>query len=148
KAVEDVMGHALSLSLLGTYLDTVHGGDVNKREQFKFGEIIDSDQDYVGDQTKRYAKRAARIMEGYFQRFFDLASAMAVCGDVEMSILSMVGLFDRPAAKDAIDVLLTGAPILGLTDAFHAPGLTASMRSNRIKVAVARLRKLKLLNSE
>jgi hypothetical protein len=61
--VEDVLGHALSLNLLGTYLDAVYGGDVNQREHFKLGEIEGAPADFVGDQTARFAKRAARIME-------------------------------------------------------------------------------------
>ncbi len=35
-AVEDVLGHALSLNLLGAYLDAVYGGDVNQRSVNSF----------------------------------------------------------------------------------------------------------------
>ena len=124
KAVEDVLGHALSLNLLGTYLDAVHGGDVNQREQFKLGEIEDAPADLIGDQTKRYAKRAARIMEGTIARFEELEGRTAAGGDAETAILHMVGLFDRPAEKDALDALLAEPPIPGLTDAFFYQPLT------------------------
>jgi hypothetical protein len=120
-AAEDVLGHALSLNLLGTYLDAVYGGDVNQREHFKLGEIEDAPADFVGDQTKRYAKRAARIMEGAIARFEAMDGGAA--GEAETAILHIVGLFDRPAEKEALDALLAEPPIPGLTDAFyyHAP---------------------------
>ena len=118
KAVEEVLGHALSLNLLGTYLDAVHGGDVNQREQFKLGEIEDAPADFIGDQTKRFARRAARIMEGTIARFESLEGRTAAGGEAETAILHMVGLFDRPAEKEALDALLAAPPIPGLTDAF------------------------------
>ena len=141
-AVEDVLGHALALNLLGTYLDAVYGGDVNQREHFKLGEIEDAPADYIGDQTARFAKRAARIMEGTIARF----EAMAGGDGAETAILHIVGLFDRPAEKVALDALLAEPPIPGLTDAFHA--LATHQRCARWNVAVDRLRKLRLLNAE
>ncbi len=146
KAVEEVLGHALSLNLLGCYLDAVHGGDVNQREQFKLGEIEDAPADLVGDQTARYAKRAARIMEGTIVRFEELEGRTKAGGEAETAILHMVGLFDRPAEKDALDALLAEPAIPGLTDAFH--NLSAQQRRMRWAVAVDRLRKLRLLNAE
>ena len=144
KAVEDVLGHALSLNLLGTYLDAVHGGDVNQREQFQLGEIEDAHADFIGDQTARYAKRAARIMEGTIARF-EAMEGRATDG-AETAILHIVGLFDRPAEKEALDALLAEPAIPGLTDAFHA--LPPQQRRARWNVAVDRLRKLRLLNAE
>ncbi len=146
KAVEEVLGHALSLNLLGSYLDAVHGGDVNQREQFKLGEIEDAPADLVGDQTARYAKRAARIMEGTIARFEELEGRTAAGGEAETAILHMVGLFDRPAEKGALDVLLAEPAIPGLTDALH--NLSGPQRRMRWAVAVDRLRKLRLLNAE
>ena len=67
--VKELAGHALSLTLLGTWLDAIHGGDITAREQLSLADIIDEPADFIGDQTKRFAKRAARIMEGYVARF-------------------------------------------------------------------------------
>ncbi|MGO8953432.1 MAG: TIR domain-containing protein, partial [Rhodomicrobium sp.] len=145
KAVEEVLGHALSLNLLGTYLDAVHGGDVNQREQFKLGEIEDAPADFIGDQTARYAKRAARIMEGTIARFEALTRDEAAAqGKAETAILHMVGLFDRPAEKAALEALLAEPAIPGLTDAFHfqpalplTPTLSQREREQGVPVATA-----------
>ena len=130
-AVEDVLGHALSLNLLGTYLDAVYGGDVNQREHFNLGEIEDAPADFIGDQTARFAKRAARIMEGAIARF-DAMEGRAADG-AETAILHIVGLFDRPAEKEALDALLAEPPIPGLTDAFfyHTPKRLTPALSHR-----------------
>ncbi len=146
RAVEEVLGHALSLNLLGTYLDAVHGGDVNQLGQFKLGEIEDAPADFIGDQTARFAKRAARIMEGTIARFEELEGRAATGGEAETAILHIVGLFDRPVEKEALDALLAEPPIPGLTDAFHS--LSSQQRRVRWAVAVDRLRKLRLLNAE
>ena len=108
----------------------------NQREQFQLGEIEDAEADFAGDLTVRYARRAARIMEGTLERQ----------GEAETAILHMVGLFDRPAEREALEAVLAEPAIPGLTDAFH--GLSASQRKARWNVAVERLRKLKLLSVE
>ena len=136
KTVEELYGHALSLNLLGAYLSSAHGGDVNQREQFSLGEVEKADPDFVGDATVPYARRAERIMEGTTRRL----------GEAETAILHMVGLFDRPAEREALDALFAEPAIPGLTEAFH--GLTAAQRKARWNVAVERLRKLKLLSAE
>jgi tetratricopeptide (TPR) repeat protein len=143
-AVEDVLGQALALNLLGTYLDAVYGGDVNQREQFKLGEIEDSPADFIGDQTARFAKRAAKIMEGTIARFEELEGRAT--GGAETAILHIIGLFDRPAEKEGLDALLAEPPIPSLTDTFHTMPL--QRRRARWAVAVDRLRKLRLLNAE
>ena len=146
RAVDEVLGHALSLNLLGAYLDTVHGGDANQREQFKLGEIEDAPADFIGDATARYAKRAARVMEDTIARFEALEGRTTAGGDAETAIMHMVGLFDRPAEREALDALLAEPAIPGLTDAFLV--LNAPQRKARWNVALDRLRKLKLLNAE
>jgi hypothetical protein len=136
RAVNEVLGHALLLNLLGTYLSAVHGGDVNQREQFHLGEIEDADVDFIGDATARYAKRSARIMEG----------TVAQLAETETAILHMVGLFERPVEREALEALIAEPAISGLTEVFH--GLSMSQRKARWNVVVERLRKLTLLNGE
>ncbi len=81
RAVDEILGHALTLNLLGAYLNTVHAGNVNQREQFKLGEIKDAPADLVGDDAARYAKRAARIMDN------NIAQCEAADADTNASIL-------------------------------------------------------------
>ncbi len=140
KAVEEVLGHALTVNLLGAYLNTVHAGDVNQREQFKLGEVEDAPADFVGDQTARYAKRTVRIIEG------SIARLEATGSDAETSILRVVGLFNKPAEKEALEALLAEPSLPALTEAFykHAP----EQRKARWNVAAQRLRKLKLIAVE
>ena len=130
KATEEVEGHALSLSLLGTYLDTVHAGDARKRDHFEFAQAVAG----AAKEGDRKARRAQHIMRRYVERFAELRGT-AGGGEPEIAILRMVGLFDRPAPKEALDALLLEPAIPGLTDAFH--GLSAHERGT-----------LKLLNRE
>ena len=58
KAASEVEGHALSLSLLGTYLDTVHAGDVRKRDHFEFAQAVAG----AAKEGERKARRAQHIM--------------------------------------------------------------------------------------
>ena len=60
-------------------------------------------------------------------------------------ILSLVGLFDRPAEPDALAAVLAAPPIPGLTDGWHA--LSDLQRKLRWDFALKRLRALKLIAS-
>jgi hypothetical protein len=137
----ELEGHALSLSLIGTYLDTVYAGDVRKRDHFDFADAVAG----AAKQGQRRAKRAQHVMARYIARFAEIEAATGD-GGAELAILRMVGLFDRPAPKDALDELLREPAMAGLTDAFH--GIDAQERQERGAWAVRRLRALKLLNSE
>jgi len=64
-AVQDVEGHALSVTLLGTYLAEVCNGSIQRRDQFKFADIMLSPQEQselATDKTIIPAKRAAKVM--------------------------------------------------------------------------------------
>jgi len=143
KAVKEVGGHALSVSLLGTYLSAVCAGDVAKRDTLRLLEIIDDAAETLGD---RRAKRAARIMDAYVERFEALQSSDAKGeGDPERMILSLVGLFDRPAEADAIAAVMAVPPIPGLTNGWHA--LSGPQQAMRWSYALKRLRALKLISA-
>ena len=60
----------------------------------------------------------------------------------ELSVLRLLGLFDRPADEKAIHALLNGPPIRGLTDPL------VKLRPNEWQTILARLRRAKLLASE
>ena len=69
-----------------------------------------------------------------------------VKGKPAAPILHIVGLFDRPAEREALEALLAEPAIPGLTEAFHE--LSPAPCKARWNVAVERLRKLKLLLTE
>ncbi len=95
QAVRDFNGHALTLMLLGNYLSTVYGGDVQKRD--RIAKLM---------KEKKYGGRAIQVVESYETWFKD---------QPELDILRMMGLFDRPAEGGAIEVLRANPPIKGLT---------------------------------
>jgi len=95
QAVRDFDGHALALMLLGTYLSIVYNGDVQKRDSIA-----------KLTKEKKYGGHARQVMKSYELWFKD---------QPELDILRMMGLFDRPAKGDAIDVLRAAPPIRGLT---------------------------------
>ena len=95
QAVRDFDGHALALTLLGTYLLKVYKGDVRKRDR-------------IAKLTKeeKYGGRAIQVMESY-EAWFK--------GKPELDILCIMGLFDSPAEGGAIEALKADPPIRGLT---------------------------------
>ncbi|UCC30990.1 MAG: TIR domain-containing protein [Phycisphaerales bacterium] len=93
----DFAGHALALTLLGSYLAVVHDGDVRKRDEVPPLTI-----------AARDGGHARRVMECY-ERWF--------AGKPELCVLRMLGLFDRPAEGGAIEALRKEPPIEYLTDA-------------------------------
>ena len=110
-AVREVQGHALSVTLLGTYLAEVCGGDIRHRDQFDFAHIVLSpakQSELLTDKTIVPAKRAAKVMRGYLAQFDKLAKEGAAegLGGPELALLNLLGLFDRPADGPAVDALL------------------------------------------
>ncbi len=101
KASEEFDGHALALTLLGTYLSTVCGGDVRKKDTI---ECLMTEED-------RHGCHARRMMESYEKWMQDSEK-----GRRELNILRILGLFDRPAESGAIKALLEKPEIEGLTD--------------------------------
>jgi tetratricopeptide (TPR) repeat protein len=95
QAVEEFDGHALALTLLGSYLAVVYRGDVRQRD--KIARLTDE---------KRQGAHARRVMESY-ERWFQ--------GKPELDILRMMGLFDRPVKGGAIEALRAKPAIKGLT---------------------------------
>ncbi len=101
QASKDFGNHAFTLTLMGTYLVKAHGGDVRKRNEIKL--------------TKAAAAISgahARNMMAWYEKWFDQNGRHA-----EVSILRMLGLFNRPAEKGCIDALRAEPAIAQLTDA-------------------------------
>ncbi len=162
-AVEEVEGHALSVTLLGTYIATVEGGDIRRRDRFQLGKIIDTTDEFEAeDQTDRLAKRTNKIMRGYVEQLQKLEGVSAGGGQPELSLLSIVGLFDRPVEGAALATLIAEPHVPGLNDGFllnrenvrnflgmikevHERPLTVEERSQRFRFAKERLRALRIL---
>ena len=99
QASHDFGGHALALTLMGSYLRVVHRGDIRKRKEIP----------HVMDEQKQ-GKHARRVMASY---------EVFLNGKPELDILRLMGLFDRPAEKGALDALRKEPAIEGLTEALQ-----------------------------
>ncbi len=89
-AVHELQGHALSVTLLGTYLAEVCGGDIRHKDQFDFAHVVLSPEEIeLADKTIIPAKRAAKVMRGYLAQFEKLGQD----GGAERAILNLLGLF-------------------------------------------------------
>jgi cold shock CspA family protein len=170
-AVREVEGHALSVTLLGTYLAEVCGGDIRHRDQFDFAGIVLSPgekSDLLTDKTIIPAKRAAKVMRGYLEQFAKLATdpkrRAEGLGGPERALLDLLGLFDRPADGPAVDALLAQhipelsdelffetivirSGFFGFWRKVDVRELTPGQRSARLREAKNRLRKLRLLSN-
>ena len=136
-AVREVQGHALSVTLLGTYLAEVCGGDIRRRDKFDFAHIVlspEEQSDLLTDKTIVPAKRAAKVMRAYLAQFEKLAQD----GGAELAILNLLGLFDRPADGLAVDAVL----------AKHIPGITDQLFFEKIETTSGWLFKSKKIELE
>jgi tetratricopeptide (TPR) repeat protein len=95
-------GHALALTLLGSLLRDAHGGDI--RARWEIGPLM-------GD--LRQGGHARRVMASY---------ATWLGAGPEVAILHLLGLFDRPAPREALAALRAAPVMPGLSEAlFTAP---------------------------
>ncbi len=95
---KEFRGHALALNLVGSYLKTIYDGDIKKRDLIP---KLTASEEHGG--------HARRVMQSYEIWF-------AEKNRPELDVLNILGLFDRPATKEAIDVLLEKPAISGLTE--------------------------------
>src|SRR6202045_1061836 len=82
-ASDEFRGHFLALTLLGSYLGDAYSGDIRCREEVSKRLAHDV----------RQGAHARKVMESY-QTWFGEGS--------ELSILRMLGLFDRPVDEKAL----------------------------------------------
>ncbi|MDR3548571.1 MAG: hypothetical protein P4M11_09975 [Candidatus Pacebacteria bacterium] len=94
-----VKGHALTITLLGSYLKHAHHGDIRCVDRVDFKKVNEKEQ----------GGHAFRVMAAY-ERWFIKNKCRT-----ELAILRMIGLFDRPATPDCL-ASLCAPPIPGLTD--------------------------------
>jgi serine/threonine protein kinase/predicted ATPase len=122
-ASDEFHGHCLALTLLGSYLTDAYDGDIRRcREVSK-----------RLAQDVRQGVHARKVMESY-QTWFG--------GGPELSILRMLGLFDRPVSEGALGALLRPPAIRDLTES-----LTDLSPTER-RTIFARLRRARLVAGE
>ncbi len=103
RLVEDVKGHALTLTLLGGFLRRAFRGDIRKRDRVRFEK---ADEKIDGG-------HALRTMAAYEQW---LLSDGGDEGRREVAVLRLMGLFDRPADAGCLAALRAQPAIPGLTE--------------------------------
>ena len=122
-ASDEFGGHCLALTLLGSYLADAYNGDIRCRKEVS--EHLSHDV--------RQGAHARKVMESY-QTWFGEGP--------ELSVLRMLGLFDRPADEKALEALLRPPAIPGLTESL------TDLSPTEWRTILARLRRARLLAGE
>lgn len=102
EASREVDGHALTLSLLGSFLARAHGGDIRKRDLVDFQEA----------DAKVQGGHAFRVMSAYETWLARSGEE----GQRQLAILRLLGFFDRPADPRCLASLCAPPAIPGLTE--------------------------------
>lgn len=119
KAAEQFGGHSLALTLLGSYLHDRYNGKVRYRSEIG---PLEADE--------RQGGHARRVMESY-ERWFGEGP--------ERGVLHLLGLFNRPADREAVEALRAEPAIQGLTEPLQ------NLAESDWNAALARLRRARLL---
>jgi predicted ATPase len=122
-ASDEFSGHCLGLTLLGSYLSDAYNGDIRCRKEVS--ERLAEDV--------RQGLHARKVMASY-QTWFGEGP--------ELSILRMLGLFDRPADEKALRALLKPPVIPDLTESL------TELSPAEWRTLLARLRRARLLTGE
>jgi serine/threonine protein kinase/tetratricopeptide (TPR) repeat protein len=123
RASEEFQGHCLALTLLGSYLTDAYNGDIRCRKEVS---------ERLGHDVRQGA-HARNVMESYQTWFGD---------GPELSILRLLGLFDRPADERAVETLLKKPAIAGVTESL------TDLSPTELRTVLARLRRARLLAGE
>src|SRR5271157_3184485 len=122
-ASDEFNGHCLALTLLGSYLTDAYNGDIRCRKEVS--ERLAHDV--------RQGVHAQKVMESY-QTWFGEGP--------ELSVLRILGLFDRPADEEALGALLKPPAIRGLTESL------TDVSQIEWRTILAKLRRARLLARE
>ena len=122
-ASDEFSGHSLALTLLGSYLTDAYGGDIRCRKEVS--EHLTHDV--------RQGVHARKVMESYQTWFAE---------GPELSVLRILGLFDRPADEKAIGALLKSPAIPGLTESL------TDFSATEWRIILAKLRRARLVAGE
>jgi serine/threonine protein kinase len=122
-ASDEFRGHCLALTLLGSYLTDAYDGDIRSREEVSKRLAHDV----------RQGVHARKVMESY----------QSWLGEgPELSVLRLLGLFDRPADEKALGVLLKAPAIRDLTESL------TNLSPTEWRKILAKLRRARLLAGE
>ena len=122
-ASDEFRGHCLALTLLGSYLTDAYNGEIRCRKEVS-GHL---------SHDVRQGFHARKVMESY-QTWFGEGP--------ELSVLRMLGLFDRPADEKTLEALLRPPAIPGLTESL------INLRPAERRTLFARLRRARLIAGE
>jgi predicted ATPase len=122
-ASDEFGGHCLALTLLGSYLSDAYEGDIRCRKEVSERLAYDV----------RQGVHARKVMESYQTWFRE---------GPELSVLRMLGLFDRPADEKALGALLAPPAIRGLTESL------TDLSPTEWRTILAKLRRARLLAAE
>jgi serine/threonine protein kinase/predicted ATPase len=122
-ASDEFGGHCLALTLLGSYLTDAYNGDIRYRKEVsaRLGHDV------------RQGAHARKVMESYLTWFGE---------GPELSVLRMLGLFDRPVDEKALGALLKAPAISSLTESL------TELSATEWRTILARLRRARLLAAE
>ena len=122
-ASNEFSGHCLALTLLGSYLTDAYDGDIRWREEVAARLAHDV----------RQGVHAQKVMESY-QTWFGEGP--------ELSVLRILGLFDRPADEKVLNALLKPPAIRALTESL------TDLSPIEWRTILAKLRRAKLLSDQ
>jgi predicted ATPase len=122
-ASDEFSGHCLALTLLGSYLTDAYNGEIRFRKEVS---------ERLGHDVRQGA-HARKVMESY-QTWLGEGP--------ELSVLRMLGLFDRPTDEKALGTLLKPPAIRGLTESL------TDLSPTEWRTILARLRRARLLAGE
>jgi len=120
---EEFRGHCLALTLLGSYLTDAFDGDIRCRQEVSNRLVHDV----------RQGVHARKVMASYQSWFGE---------GPELSVLRLLGFFDRPANEKAVGALLKPPAIPGLTESL------TELSPREWRAVLARLRRARLLAGE
>ncbi|WP_207787949.1 toll/interleukin-1 receptor domain-containing protein [Candidatus Thiosymbion oneisti] len=106
-AARELKGHALTVQLLGGYLKYAQQGDIRRRDRLDWPSVLDQEQE----------GHASSLM-GAYERWFEQQGDR---GRRQLTVLRLLGLFDRPARLDLLDTLRSDPAIPGLTEPLAGP---------------------------
>jgi tetratricopeptide (TPR) repeat protein len=122
-ASEEFTGHCLALTLLGSYLSDAYSGDIRRRKEVS---------EHLAHDV-RQGVHAQKVMQSY----------QSWLGEgPELSVLRMLGLFDRPAEEKAFEALLKSPAIPGLTESL------TDLSPVEWRTTLAKLRRARLVAGE
>ena len=122
-ASDEFSGHSLALTMLGSYLTDAYNGDIRCRKEVSARLVHDV----------RQGAHARKVM-GSYQTWFREGP--------ELSVLRLLGLFDRPADEETFAVLLKSPAIPGLTEPL------TDLSPTEWRTILAKLRRARLLAPE